>query len=145
MQIADPDLVTALDARLAALLRWLGRAGYGGLSRTAASVLANLRDTGPRRVTDLAAAEAVAQPSMTSLIGRLERGGLVRRGPDADDARVVRVALTDAGAERLRTIREARRTQLEARLAALDPEERAALAAALPALDSLIASGGTTK
>jgi DNA-binding MarR family transcriptional regulator len=141
---ADTDLVAAVDARLVALIRFV-RSSYGGLSRTAASVLAHLRDAGPQRVTDLAAAEAVAQPSMTALVGRLERAGLVRRGPDPDDARAVRVSLTDAGVERLTGIRETRRAQLEARLAALDPEERAALAAALPALDSLIASGGTTK
>ena len=39
-------------------------------------------DTGPRRITDLAEAEAVAQPTITTLVGRLERDGLVRRAPD---------------------------------------------------------------
>ena len=58
--------------------RTLGRRGKREMSRTAASVLATLRDTGPRRITELAEAEAVAQPTITTLVGRLERDGLVR-------------------------------------------------------------------
>jgi DNA-binding MarR family transcriptional regulator len=142
---AETDLASALDSRLAALWRALGRGGSGGLSRTATAVLANLREHGPQRITDLAAAEAVAQPSMTALITRLERAALVRRGPDADDARAVRVSLTDAGAGALQSMRAARAQRIQARLAALTPDERAALAAAIPALDSLISAGGTAK
>jgi DNA-binding MarR family transcriptional regulator len=108
-------------------------------------VLANLRENGPQRITELAAAEAVAQPSMTALVKRLERAALVRRGPDPDDARAVRVSLTDDGADALQSMRAARAGRIQARLAALAPEERAALAAALPALDSLISAGGTAK
>jgi DNA-binding MarR family transcriptional regulator len=138
----DADLASALDRRLAALWRTLGRGGPGGLSRTATSVLANLHHAGPQRITDLAAAEAVAQPTMTSLVTRLERAGLVQRGPDPDDARAVRVALTEDGAHRLQSIRADRSALIAERLAALGPDQRAALEAALPALDSLI-SGRT--
>src|SRR5919199_4740752 len=95
-------------ARLSALWRTLGRAAQGELSRTAASVLATLRDAGPQRVTVLADGEAVAQPSMTTLVGRLERDGLVQRGADPDDARAVRVRITDKGRERLARMRAAR-------------------------------------
>lgn len=132
------ELAAELDARVLALTRLSGR---GDLSRTAASVLATLRDRGPQRVTALAAHEAVAQPSMTALVSRLERAGLVRRGVDPDDARAVRVALTPAGGERLRAIRAARTQAMAARLAALDESERAALAVALPVLDKLIEGG----
>jgi DNA-binding MarR family transcriptional regulator len=138
----DTGLATALDARLAALWRTLGRGGYSGLSRTAVGVLAHLRDAGPQRITELAAAEAVAQPSMTSLITRLERAALVKRGPDPDDARAVRVSLMPDGAACLERIGRDRAELIEARLAALTPGQRAALAAALPVLDTLI-SGDT--
>ncbi|MDX6723550.1 MAG: hypothetical protein QOD44_535 [Solirubrobacteraceae bacterium] len=139
MQSATASLAEALDDRLAPLWRVLGRGGGGdGLSRTSLSVLATLRDGGPHRVTRLADAEGVAQPSMTALVIRLERLGLVERGPDPDDARAVRVAITADGLARLKRVREARAAALEARLSALDPGERAALRAALPALDSLI-------
>ena len=135
---ADTELATALDARLAALWRTLGRGGYGGLSRTAAAVLANLRHNGPQRIGDLAAAEAVAQPSMTSLVTRLENAVLVRRVSDPDDARAVRVQLTADGDACLDEIRAGRAALIADRLARLTPEQRQALEAALPALDSLV-------
>jgi DNA-binding MarR family transcriptional regulator len=138
------DLAAALDARLAALWRTTGRPGHRDLSRTATSVLATLREEGPRRVTELAASEAVAQPSMTTLVNRLERLGLVERGPDPGDARAALVSLTAAGRERLQALRETRAARLHERLAALPAGDLAALEAALPALDSLIQGPATT-
>jgi DNA-binding MarR family transcriptional regulator len=138
MQYAAPTLAGDLDARLVALWRQIGRVQRHDLSRTAASVLATLRDGGPQRITALAVAEAIAQPSMTTLIGQLERDGLVARRPDPADARAVLVTITADGLERLLAIREARAAAVEARLAALEPEDREALAAAIPALDKLI-------
>jgi DNA-binding MarR family transcriptional regulator len=138
MQFAAPTLAGDLDARLIALWRQIGRVQRHELSRTAASLLATLRDRGPQRITALAEAEAVAQPTMTTLVGRLERAGLVERSADPVDARAVLVTITAEGLERLLAIREARAAAVEARLAALEPEERETLAAALPVLDKLI-------
>ena len=73
-------LATELERRLAGLWWAVLRPSSEELSRTATSVLARLRDGGPQRITDLAGAEAVAQPTMTTLVGRLERLGLVERG-----------------------------------------------------------------
>jgi DNA-binding MarR family transcriptional regulator len=130
-------LASELDAHLIALWKAVGRVQRHDLSRTAASVLASLRDGGPQRITALAASEAVAQPTMTTLVGRLERDGLVRRGGDPGDARAVLVTLTPEGLMRLKGIRGARAAAIEARLGELDPDEREALAAALPALEKL--------
>ena len=138
MQFAAPTLAGDLDARLVSLWRALGRVQRHELSRTAASVLATLRDGGPQRITALADAEVVAQPTMTTLVGRLERAGLVERRSDPADARAVLVTITADGLERLLAIREARAAAMEARLARLEPEDREAIAAALPALDKLI-------
>ena len=137
MQAASPTLASELDAHLIALWKAVGRVQRHELSRTAASVLASLRDGGPQRITALAASEAVAQPTMTTLVGRLERDGLVARAPDPADARAVLVSLTPDGLMRLKRIREARAAAIEARLAELDPGEREALAAAMPALEKL--------
>jgi DNA-binding MarR family transcriptional regulator len=137
MQIA-PSFAAELDARLISLWRVIGRVDRHDLSRTAASVLATLRDGGPMRITALAAAESVAQPSMTTLVARLERAGLAERSPDPADARAVLVRITAEGLERLAGIRAARAAAVEARLAALNDEERAVLATALPVLDKLI-------
>jgi DNA-binding MarR family transcriptional regulator len=68
-----------------------------GLSRTAAATLSRLATSGAARLTDLAVAEGVSQPSMSSLIARLVDQGLARREPDPDDARAVRLSLTLAG------------------------------------------------
>ncbi|GAA1585223.1 MarR family transcriptional regulator [Actinomadura kijaniata] len=102
------------------------------------AVLGSL-DGGPRRMTELAEEQGVRLPTMTAQINRLERDGLVRRGRDAADARVVTVELTGAGAEHLRTGRARRVDFLADRLAALSPDDREAIAAALPALDRLFA------
>ena len=137
MQTAAPTLAAELDARLIALWRTVGRFGRQDLSRTSASVLAALRDGGPQRVTTLALAESIAQPSMTTLLSRLERDGLVERGSDPADARAVLVTITAEGLERLMRIRDARAAAIEARLAELDPADRDAIAAAIPALAKL--------
>jgi DNA-binding MarR family transcriptional regulator len=137
MQAAAPTLASELDAHLIALWKAVGRVQRHELSRTAGSVLASLRDGGPQRITALAASEAVAQPTMTTLVGRLERDGLVRRESDPADARAVLVTLTPEGLMRLTRIREARAAAIEARLEELHPDEREALAAAMPALEKL--------
>lgn len=94
---------------------------------------------GPRRMTELAAEHGVRLPTMTVLVRRLVRDGLVVRGTLAGDARVVTVELTPKGAERLHAGRERRVAFLTQRLVALEAQERAALAAALPALKKLFA------
>ena len=47
-----------------------------------------------------AAACLLTQPTMTKLLDRMERDGLVARRPDERDRRVQRVTLTPAGAAR---------------------------------------------
>jgi DNA-binding MarR family transcriptional regulator len=133
-------LAIELERRLARVWAQVLRSSFRELSRTATSVLGLLRDTGPRRVTDLAATEAVAQPTMTALVGRLDRLGLVERRRDPRDARAVLVALSDAGREALARQGAARAAAIGARLEALDAADRDALLAALPALDRLAAT-----
>src|SRR5690348_9275886 len=100
------------------------------ISFTTASTLGRLARGGPARLTALATDEGVSQPSMTQLVQRLERQGLVRRTSDPADRRVVLVAVTDAGRELLADRRQARTERLAALLAALPDEDRQALAAA---------------
>lgn len=131
------ELAQETERVLARLLVGLFRADQGELSRTAASVLARVRDEGPQRVTVLAASENVAQPSMTTLVARLVGQGLVTRGVDPDDARAVRVALTDEGRGALARRSARRSAAMQERLQHLTAAERLALAAALPVLDRL--------
>ncbi|MFG1703019.1 MarR family winged helix-turn-helix transcriptional regulator [Nonomuraea sp. M3C6] len=109
------------------------------LSITALSTLASLERLGPRRITELAALEGVTQPAMTQLISRLEREDLAERLPDPADRRVVVVAITEHGQAELARRRAAQAKRLAELLAELPEADRAAIAAALPALDRLTA------
>ena len=79
----------------------------------------------------LLAQTLVTSGTMTNRIDRLEERGLVRRKPDPNDARSVRVQLTATGRRRV----DAALTDLVARensiLGSLDESERSALAALL--------------
>jgi DNA-binding MarR family transcriptional regulator len=121
--------------RVVGLLRALSQPSR--LSMTAVSTMAALERTGPGRLTGLATRAGVTQPAMTQLISRLEEDGLVRREADPADGRVVQVTITGKGREALARRRAARARRLAVVLAQLSPEHRAALAAALPALDEL--------
>jgi DNA-binding MarR family transcriptional regulator len=90
------------------------------------------------RSGDLAVREKVAAPTMTRLIGVMADAGLVTRGPDPSDARGSLVALAPGGAAALDAVRRERNNILSRRLVALPAEQRAALAAALPALEALL-------
>jgi DNA-binding MarR family transcriptional regulator len=107
------------------------------ISLTSASTLATVERTGPRRITDLAAIEGVTQPSMTALVTVLERAGLVERGQDPRDQRVVLVALTEAGTDYVRSRRRAGAEAFARLIGKLPPDEIATLLAAAPALQHL--------
>jgi DNA-binding MarR family transcriptional regulator len=108
-----------------------------GLSLTAAATLATLERSGPCRLTWLAVREGVTQPAMTQLIARLQEAGLVDRVADPADGRVVQVRITADGEATLAGRRAVRAERLAGLLDRLSPDERNALAAALPALNSL--------
>jgi DNA-binding MarR family transcriptional regulator len=107
------------------------------VSLTSLATLATLDRTGPRRITELAAVEGVAQPSMTSLVTALERRGLVERRSDPADGRVALIALTDAGDTYLRHRRQSGADALARLIGKLSVQEAAALSAAIPALEHL--------
>lgn len=128
-------LGTSLEG-IVALIRSLNTTNV--MSRSASGTLATLQRSGPCRLTALAAREGVTQPAMTQLISRLENAGLVTREPDPTDGRVVLVTITEAGRSTLALRRSERTERLSALLAGLAPEHRAALAAAIPAMEALI-------
>src|ERR1700761_8182652 len=92
-----------LLGRAARLTRLLMRSGAHEISRTEVGVLATLSE-GPRRITQLAMTEALAQPTVTQLIDKLEDRELVARSRSDEDGRAVLVAITAAGAKALETV-----------------------------------------
>jgi DNA-binding MarR family transcriptional regulator len=130
---------THLLPAASSLARLLTRGAAGDVSRTEGGVLRSLSD-GPRRITDLAQLEGLAQPTMTLLVKRLEQQGLVRRERQTDDQRVVLVSLTDAGRRALEHLRSRIRAALRTHLDSLPDERLSVLAAATDALSELAAA-----
>jgi DNA-binding MarR family transcriptional regulator len=120
------------------LVRLLVRQLGGELSRTEAGLLSTL-GSGPRRITELAELEGLAQPTMTSLVKQLEQQELVRRDRQAGDGRVVLVHLTGNGAAALEDYRARVRELLGSYLAEIPDEQVEALAGATDALAQLVA------
>ena len=119
------------------LIRLLMRSGAHDLSRTEAGVLATLTD-GPRRITELAATEALAQPTVTQLVDKLEGRGLVNRGRSGDDGRVVLVEITPLGSEQLEALRAEIRANMREALADLPDTALTELVHAADTLGALI-------
>jgi DNA-binding MarR family transcriptional regulator len=99
------DLVaTTLAPEASRLIRLLRSSGRHELSRTEVGALLTLLD-GPRRITELAATEALAQPTVTQLVDKLQKRGLVERQRSGDDGRVVLVVISARGREQLEALR----------------------------------------
>jgi DNA-binding MarR family transcriptional regulator len=126
-----------LLSRAALLTRLLFRRLGAEVSRTELGVLRTLSD-GPRRITELAELEGVAQPTMTILIKQLEQRGLVQRERRSDDGRVVLVDLTESGRAALESYREQIHAALGAYLAEISDQQVDALVAATETLSHLV-------
>ena len=144
MPSSSPDRAEAIDlvastllGRAARLTRLLMRSGAHEISRTEVGVLATLSE-GPRRITQLAMTEALAQPTVTQLIDKLEGRELVSRSRSEEDGRVVLVEITTAGAAALETVRALIRANMREALADLPDAELIELAHAADTMGSLI-------
>jgi DNA-binding MarR family transcriptional regulator len=89
-------------------------------------------------VNELAALERISPPAMSGYIARLEKAGLVRRTPDPRDRRRQGLSVTAEGERVLRSVKSRRTAWLAARLKRLEPEEVAALDAAVEPLLRLL-------
>jgi len=98
-----------------------------GLGPARLSALSVIVFGGPIRISDLARAEQVRTPTMTPIVAALERAGLVRREPDASDARAVRLHATAKGRRLMAEGRSRRVARLAADLGALSGAERDAV------------------
>src|SRR5947208_8192639 len=101
-----------------------------GISPARASALSVLVFGGPRSLTELARAEQVSAPTMSRLVGALEAEGLVRRSPDEDDARAIRLHATAKARRLLERGRARREAELERLFADLAAADRATVARA---------------
>jgi DNA-binding MarR family transcriptional regulator len=129
--------VTRLRVAIARVSRSLRRHELAGLTPTQLSALATVERAGPLRLGDLAAAEKIAPSTLTRLVTVLEERGYVQRCPVPGDARASTLVVTGAGHAILERIRQESTTLLAGSLRTLSPDQLAALAAALPALEQI--------
>ncbi|WP_028271482.1 MarR family winged helix-turn-helix transcriptional regulator [Arthrobacter sp. UNC362MFTsu5.1] len=108
----------------------------GELSAAQLSTLKMLLHDGVR-VGEIARNLGVKVPSATEQIIKLEKADLVRRDPDPDDSRAVRVVLTAEGRAAVDSANERRNAVMAKILVALSDSERQALAAALPVIEKI--------
>jgi DNA-binding MarR family transcriptional regulator len=111
-----------------------------GLTHPQYLVMLALWERSPRSVKDLSAALALDPGTLSPLLKRLEASGLITRGRDPADERVLAVTLTGAG-RALRAEAEKVPPAIVARLG-VDVSELEAMHAALTAL--IAAARGTT-
>jgi DNA-binding MarR family transcriptional regulator len=128
-----------LSMALGRVSRWIRRqhalpVGHGSLS-----ALVTISREGPLRPGDLAAREGLAPASLSRVLAILVGEGYVDRQPDPADGRSVLLSTTSRGHDLLVELRITTAQVLLERLERLSIDERAAIAAALPALEALAA------
>lgn len=86
-------------------------------------------------VSELADFEQMSRPTMSAHVKRLEAAGYVaRKAPDPEDKRRVGLSVTPKARKALDAVRRRRNDWLAQQLAALSPEQRAALQTAIAPL-----------
>lgn len=104
------------------------------LSLPQSRALSELRENGALRISVLAKSQRCSQPSMTTLVDRLESAGYVARATDPSDARAVLVEITTKGLDILDRAGAAIAEALSEPLAHLTRGEREQIARSLESL-----------
>lgn len=125
---------------MARLARQQRRSYPTGLTPSQISALITIDHHGPVRLSDLARLEAVAPPTVTRIVAKLEAEALVERQSDESDRRIARVTITDEGHRRIDETRAARNEWFGRKLAALDPDDLDAILDAIEPLERLAAA-----
>lgn len=140
VRVVNDSLTTANRLRpvLLRLARHLRRETHSvGVTGGQVSLLIAIKKTPGITASALAEAERVSAPAMSAHLGRLEGAKLIRRERGTDRRRVG-LFVTEEGDRVLRSVRKKRTAWLSSRLDRLSEDERAAVDAALPALERLL-------
>lgn len=140
VQPGDAYTLTDVVARLRRVLRTSIRADYPweALPMAQVELLQSLAESAPARVGDLATRLRLAPSTVSGLISQMMAAGLVERGTDRNDRRVAVVELSADGRQQLVGWHAAHRDRIAVALGELEPGDRAAIDAALPALSRLV-------
>jgi DNA-binding MarR family transcriptional regulator len=138
---AEPEAVAAALVRLLPAMIRTVAAEMHKAPNTAGMTLPQFRVLGrlherEYRAAELADSLEVGRPTLTAIVDGLERRGLVARTREVPgDRRGVLLRLTPAGRALYETLQRQAVAGMAARLAAVSPRERAALATGLAALE----------
>jgi len=101
MQCLPPSLtLQLLQAREAAMAFFRPLLNQHGLTEQQWRIIRVLAEVGPLENHQLAERACILKPSLTGVLARLERNGLVLRSRPAEDLRRVQVRLSAAGEQR---------------------------------------------
>jgi DNA-binding MarR family transcriptional regulator len=103
------------------------------------AILGTVIRNAPITIGGIAEIEHVKPPSVSKIVSALESVGFVERRTDPDDRRCQQIVASDAGAAYVRSVATAGKTWLAHQLGQLDDADRAAIVAAVPALERLLA------
>ncbi len=138
----DPRLVDALVQSSFVIVAALSSlAAAHDLSLTQLRVLAILRDR-RLRMAGLAGYLGLERSTLSGLVDRAEKRGLLERAPSADDGRAIEVYLAPGGRELADRITVEAGAALAPLTAALAPRDRAQLAGLL---ESMLAPGARSR
>jgi DNA-binding MarR family transcriptional regulator len=131
-------IANGLRPALLRLARQLRRETHSlGVSSGQVSLLIGIKNQPGITAAELAEREHISAPGMSGHLVRLEAAQLIRR-ERASDRRRIGLYLTDEGQRVLRSVKKRRTTWLAGRLERLSDADRAAIDAALPALERLL-------
>ena len=142
-------LLAKAFGRVSRALRYRTRAAHEelGVTDSESELLRLLRRQPGIRVQDAALELGVASNSVSTLVKQLTRSGLLQRASDPLDGRAAHLWLTPLADAWLVRVGNAREAAIARALVSLDDADRAALAAAVPAMARLaeaIASPGSS-
>ena len=124
---AVADLASLIEPRLLALWR------ATGMTLSQRRVLGRLRD-GRRSAGEVGTLLGISAPSLTRMLTKLERDGLIRRTLDEDDRRRIQVELTAAGRRSLENHRVFSGTPLLRAAKSLSPSQQGQVVESIGAL-----------
>jgi len=134
----DKEVGARIRGVIGKLSRRLNASSTGqGVTPSQASALGLITWRGQLGLTELAEIEGLNPTMVSRIVGRLDELGLVERVQNPQDLRAATVEITDAGRATNERIREERGSVVAERLDRLPGEQRAAIIAALPALEAL--------
>jgi DNA-binding MarR family transcriptional regulator len=138
--LAVANLLRPVLLRIYRYLR--GEAHELGVTSTQATLLGAISRSPAIGLSELAAQEHMSAPTLVGHIDKLEAAGFVARArSNPNDRRRVGLTITAEGQRILETLRERRTAWLADRLAALAPEDLAAIESAIEPLRQLVRRG----